>query len=196
MELFNPTGTAPDGSDIRKNFETWFAASIVSEGGAPIVVFHGSHQKFDRFDMDRSKDGAHFFTKDKEHAESFGPARAFVLSIQNPMFIHDDDLMNSWDAAHPDGMQDDRYLLPRDFVADFVEIAKSKGHDGLIIKDMGDRDISTDMYLPFDPAQIKSADFNNGLYDKGCADFTDASSELISAIVTEVEAPRRRMKSP
>lgn len=123
------------------------------EVGLPLVVFHGSRAKFDAFDMMLAKDGGHWFTPDAAHAASFGPVRAFHLSMSSPLVIDQDDLDAAWDREHPDGDQDERGLLPRDFVGDFVERAKSLGHDGLVIRDMGDRDISADMYLIFEASQ-------------------------------------------
>lgn len=122
-----------------------------------VLVYHGTYSKFDNFDMTKAKDGAHFFTHDQSHAESFGPAKAYIVSIQSAMEIDQNSLDEAWDREHPEGDQDHRYLLPRDFVEVFVVRAKAAGHDGLIIRDMGDRDIQTDMYLPFEPHQIKLA---------------------------------------
>jgi len=179
MNFENISGLAPDGTGKLQNFKSWFGESVVVEDAAPIIVYHGSHSTFDEFDMSRARDGAHFFTKDLEHAASFGKPGAFLLSIRDPLIIAEDDLLAAWDKEHPNGLQDDRNLLPRDFIVDFVKIAKESGRDGLIILDMGDRDISTDMYLPFSPSQIKSADKNNGLYDRDCADFTDRKSSRV-----------------
>lgn len=123
----------------------------------PILLYHGTHAKFDSFDMSKSRDGAHFFTDNESHAASFGVVRAYAVKMSNPMEIDQDALDAAWDRAHPDGEQDDRCLLPRDFVSDFVKQAKEAGHDGLIIREMGDRDIQADMFLPFTPEQIKLA---------------------------------------
>lgn len=123
----------------------------------PLILHHGTNAKFDSFDMTKSRDGAHFFTENESHAASFGVVRAYAVKMTNPMEIDQDALDAAWDKAHPDGEQDDRFLLPRDFVGDFVTQAKEAGHDGLIIREMGDRDIQADMFLPFTPEQIKLA---------------------------------------
>lgn len=124
---------------------------------AAIQLYHGTWATFDAFDMDKAKDGAHFFTDNQEHAASFGAARAYLVDIQNPMEIGQDDLDAEWDKNHPNGEQDERCLLPRDFVSVFVQRAKDAGHDALIVRQMGDRDIQADMYLPFKPEQIQPA---------------------------------------
>ncbi|CAB4165374.1 hypothetical protein UFOVP821_44, partial [uncultured Caudovirales phage] len=139
------------------------ASKVVDNQGNPLTVYHGTKSAagITTFDMSKAADGAHFFTPNQAHAETFGKTSAYRLDIQNPMEITQDDLEKAWDAEHPDGEQDDRNLLPRDFVAAFVEKAKAAGHDGLIIRGMADRDITSDMYLPFTPEQIKPADGYN-----------------------------------
>ena len=142
----------------QKQFDDWFSGSCASNNGQPISLFHGAKVDFDVFDFAKARDGAHWFTSVQEHAAFFGPyLKEFFVVIRNPMVIDQDDLDEAWDDAHPDGEQDDRYLLPRDFVTDFVEQAKSLGHDGLIILEMGDLDAQPDMYLPFTTDQIRLA---------------------------------------
>lgn len=146
-----------------EGFENWFGNSkVLDDDGGPLVVYHGSDTDFNIFDMSKSVDGAHWFTPNELHAESFGEARSFYIQMDNPLVIDQAILELAWDKEHPDGEQDDRSLLPRDFVEQFVLAAKQNGNDGLIIRDMGDRDIQSDMYLPFKPNQIKSATENNG----------------------------------
>lgn len=180
MELDPKTLTAifgdrpgPSGTVVSQNFVKWFGKSIaVDPVGSPLVVHHGSFAKFDSFNMKCSGDGAHFFTTDESHACTFGPSRSFFIKVENPMEITQDDLDLEWDKEHPDGEQDDRCLLPRDFVALFVDRAKAAGHDSLIVRDMGDREIETDMWLPFTPQQIKSTE-NAGAFDIHSPNFTD-----------------------
>lgn len=134
-------------------------ASVVTStgkaGGLPMVVYHGTNAKFSTFDMAKSRDGAHFFVANESHAASFGEVKAYLLKIENPLEISQDDLDEEWDKEHPGGEQDERCLLPRDFVHLFVKRAHMLGHDGLIIRQMGDRDIQADMYLPLSPDQIQ-----------------------------------------
>jgi hypothetical protein len=137
---------------------TWFAGSkVVEEEGKPLVVYHGTDESFDAFDMDKAVDGAHFFTPNESHAASFGDPKPYYVKMENPMEITQRDLDEAWDREHPDGEQDGRNLLPRDFVREFIERAKAEGHDGLVIREMADREIQADMYLPFNSAQIRSA---------------------------------------
>ena len=118
------------------------------------VLYHGTKVAFETFDFEKAADGAHYFTPIKEHAEHFGKVRAYRVAINNPLVINQDDLEKEWDKEHPEGEQDERYLLPRDFVDDFVMQAKVKGHDGLIIERFADLDFQTTVYLPLSADQI------------------------------------------
>lgn len=148
-------------------FKAWFGNSKARDAGdRPLVLHHGSSAHFEVFDMSKGLDGAHWFTPNLSHAESFGAwVQSVYVSIVNPLVISQENLNDAWDKEHPLGHQDDRNLLPRDFVKDFVAMAKERGHDGLIIKDMGDRDIQSDMYLPFTPKQIKSVMDGKGQFN-------------------------------
>jgi hypothetical protein len=181
-------------------FKAWFRNSVVvSEDGAPVSLFHGTRERFDVFDMSQAKDGAHFFTPLEEHAAFFGPTREFFIRIENPKIISQAALETAWDAEHPNGEQDERSLLPRDFVQSFVQAAKKAGHDGLIIDDMGDLDYCVRVYLPFAPNQIKSATENLGLFDDECPDVTDKTSchaALIGEDLTQMETKRGLRRRP
>jgi len=140
----------------QNEFAQWFAGSqVTANNGKPMLVYHGTYARFDTFDMDKARDGAHFFTDNPQHAGRFGVVSAYALSMSNPLVINQEYLEALWDEEHPDGEQDDRYLLPRDFVSVCVARAREAGHDGLIIRQMGDMDVEVDMYLPLDPGQIR-----------------------------------------
>ena len=138
-------------------FARWFGQSrAVDAHGQPLVLYHGTRAVFETFDTSKTQDDAHWFVADEDHAATFGPARPYVLRLLNPMVIHQDDLEAAMDedpASH-----DDDALLPRHYVADFVQVARRLGHDGLIIREMDDRDGQFDMYLAFEPEQILLAE--------------------------------------
>ena len=152
-------------------FKKWFGDSkVVDANGDPLVVYHGAKKKFNTFDMSKALDGAMWFATDPKHADFFAQGKegnvvATYLSLKNPMVISQSDLDSAWDVVHPDGEQDDRSLLPRDFVEDFVVKARAAGNDGLVIEDFGDLDFTTTVYLAFEPTQIKSATDNVGTFD-------------------------------
>lgn len=142
-------------TDIDDDLMTWMEDSKVLVNGEPLIVYHGTKQVFDEFNMDQASDGAHWFVADIDHAKHFGEVKAYCLAIGNPMEITQDDLELAWDDEHPEGEPDGRDLLPRDFVSDFVQTAKDRGHDGLIIRGMADLNTTQDMYLAFDAKQIR-----------------------------------------
>ena len=159
-------------------FKRWFEGSkVLDDQGKPRVVFHGSPNQFTVFDMSKAIDGAMWFATERGHAGFFadrkhrpgkeptGKLYEVYLAIRNPLVITQDQLEEAWSAEHPDDLQDERSLLPRDMVERFVQMAKEAGHDGLMIKGFGDLDFTTDVYLAFDPAQIKSATDNDGQFD-------------------------------
>lgn len=135
----------------------WFGKSVVKAAdGSPLEVWHGSTAKFKQFDFDKARDGAHFFTPDPLHAAFFGRARSFYLKIENPLVIDQEALESKWDELVNDGGESG--VLPRDMVAHFVKDARQRGHDGLIVRGMADLDLQSDVYLPFSPEQIRSAE--------------------------------------
>jgi hypothetical protein len=174
------------------SFDEWISNSKIKDiNNNAIVVYHGTNQAFNEFDMDKSRDGGHWFVADKSHAEHFGKVDAYYLAINNPMIISQDDLELEWDKEHPEGYPDDRDLLPRDFVADFVEKAKELGHDGLVIKGMADLNTAQDMYLAFSPGQIKrveSAHLNERDVDtnEGSAISESSTTLTESALMIEI----------
>lgn len=139
-----------------EDFAAWFGRSkVVDEAGQPLIVWHGTSEKFDVFDMGQARDGAHFFSASASHAAYFGDARGYYVKIENPKVISHTDLENRWDELVNDGGESG--VLPRDMVEHFVRDAKQEGRDGLIIKPLADLDLEADVYLPFTPAQIRPA---------------------------------------
>jgi hypothetical protein len=159
-----------DAAQVKEDAEKYrFPDSkVVDKSGKLLTVYHGSKTKFDTFDFEKAPDGAFFFTDNKAHAEVFGngSAKPYVVNITNPMTITGEDLETAWDEDHPEAFTEDGEFndewehddtLPRMYVDQFVEQAKKAGHDGLIIKEMPDFDVTPDMYLPFSPEQIAPA---------------------------------------
>jgi hypothetical protein len=134
----------------------WFNGSqITNPDGTPLLLYHGTNAKFQAFDFGRCRDGAPWFCTSDVHARSFGPiVKTVHLRSVNPLEISQEDLDAAWDAEHPSGDQDDRCLLPRDYVDTFETKARELGYDALIVRNMGDRDATVDMYLPLTAEQI------------------------------------------
>lgn len=174
MDLDNDDNSM-DGIDApataSREFQQWFGASVARDAeGKPLVVYHGSQDaRFtqeggdgifktlrQRYDVD-DPNAAFFFTSDERVAQTYmegkrafdrdaepGVVRAY-LSLVNPLVI--DNEGRSWKGTR-----------------DAVQAARAGGHDGLVIRNVVDdyntTKVSgpTDVYVVFDPAQIKSVD--------------------------------------
>jgi len=77
-------------------FSKWFKGSkIVNEDGSPMVVYHGTKKKFDKFTPDKmswqsiqSLQGAgYYFTDNEKQASGYGKPMKIMLSIKNPFML-------------------------------------------------------------------------------------------------------------
>lgn len=132
-------------------FKRWFGDSkAVDSAGKPLVVYHGTFERFDQFDATLSN-GAFFFSDNADVARNYGGSViggnliAAYLSLQNPLIV---------DAG---GKQGD--------IATHVNRAKDLGHDGLIVRNMDDVGGLQSQFVAFAPSQIKSATDNSGAFD-------------------------------
>ena len=139
-------------------FNRWFNGSkIVNEDGTPRVVYHGTNADFSEFKtsergifFSESPTVASNYTEYKRSADSVndGNVMPVYLSMQNPVTVE----FGSGKS-----------------LAAAVEEAKENGNDGVIVKGYPDtyrgNDVVADMYIVFEPSQIKSATGNQGTYD-------------------------------
>jgi len=146
-------------------FGRWFGDSkVVDENGDPLVVHHGTGEKFDAFSKDMvgtsfNQDArGFFFTDSRPEAEGYarntsyglprdtpGTVQDVYLSIRNPLVKEIDfDPIDAWDNNHKA----------------FQEEAARGGHDGITIKARK----GASMYVAFEPTQIKSI-YNRGTWD-------------------------------
>lgn len=162
------------------SFKKWFGDSrVVDDDGAPLVVYHGTAESFTDFATEKMgrnypTTGGHkgfFFTSspgtasvyaekpayaylNPDHPESadFGDGTANIvpvyLSLQNPIEIKT--------SQSPDKYFD----YNRDRLYDRADKA---GADGFIVRGTGK--FKRDLYVAFEPNQIKSAIGNNGEFD-------------------------------
>lgn len=151
-----------------KDFKPKDSSKVVNPDGTPKVVYHGTNAEFNVFDTKRhgqnywqskpSYKGGFFFTSDRQSAQNYaelaGGDRVVegYLNIKNPLEI------NAPSALRPA----DYYDIHAD---DIMRQADRDGHDGVIIK--GKRD---NLYIVFNPNQIKSATDNTGAFDPGNGD--------------------------
>jgi len=168
-------------------FRGWFGDSkVVDENGRPLVVYHGTPVRgLEVFEPDEASDianGGLWFTDDQRQAGRYadpdnrgrGEIMEVYVSLENPMVV--DAMAEASAIADQIGEQEPttwdeaaELLQYGDWSKDLVDQARSAGHDGLIIKNVGDAD-TIQKYLAthvvaFRPEQIKSATGNRGTYD-------------------------------
>lgn len=148
-----------------KTFREWFGKSkVVTEGGKPLVVYHGTAADVPTFDP--SKAGANYpstggqegfyFTDDSVIANQYAEQAGYssldggenvmpvYLSLQNPV------------ERKTSGSPDKYFDYNRDKI---LAAAAKAGADGVIVRG-GDRTL----YIAFKPEQIKSAVSNTGAF--------------------------------
>lgn len=146
-------------------FKRWFGDSkVVDEAGKPMVVFHGTNEDFDVFDIDRAGQASGFtdwgegfyFTDARDAAETYaddpdtGRVLQAYLKITNPAT---NEVVLSQEIQ--DILDDDMGFVS------MQEALEAKGYDGIQFthKD-GKRE-----FVAFRPEQVKSATDNNGNFD-------------------------------
>jgi hypothetical protein len=142
------------------DWETGVGSKIVDENGEPLLVFHNTAFKQDKF-----KGYVTYFTDQKEYAETFKGFKlngemmyATFLNIRNPYTVPSDRrLADAPEEVH--NQPGSKYYAPR--VA--KEGLEQEGHDGIIGTDAGQEGGKT--YVSFEPNQIKSVD-NKGTFLK------------------------------
>lgn len=182
------------------NFRSWFERSrVVDSYGRPLVVFHGTRfGDIEEFDTRRSI--GIFFTSDPAVADTYngwtysrgmmpigGTTYATFLSLQNPLEI--DGKGRGWLDIRGDGLCTD----------DLAVEASDRGFDGLIVRNVRDGSEISDIYVAFEPAQIKSALGNSGAFAKGSCSICDfppigRHGQLIK-VLSEVVSNRHRDES-
>ncbi len=161
-------------------FKKWFGDSKVLDAeGKPLVVYHGTSADFTFFSPAKKGENTgaksaregYWFSADATHAAGFNASRVgnnvvpAYLSLKNPLIVDH----GKFDAqeAHPLlSTQAEKLRLSS------IKKAKKKGHDGVVFKNTFDTFASgetgarrVDLYLAFEPTQIKSAIGNQGTYD-------------------------------
>ncbi|WP_303013557.1 LPD38 domain-containing protein, partial [Rodentibacter pneumotropicus] len=141
--------------------------------GEPLVVYHGSKNKFFIFDKDRQRVGwlakGFYFSPNKERTKYYGRSvKATFLNARNPFLTKGKD--NTYSEVKA------RYSPDEPLASDFTDILVENGHDGVFIDhwDMGE------IYTVFEPNQIKSATDNNG-------DFSSENDDIRYSIKQSVD---------
>jgi hypothetical protein len=155
-------------------FKNWFgdwendpenASKVIDENGEPLVVYHGTNNKFDSFDtkkigertLDASsskyKEDGFFFTNSMDSADYYsrigglsGNVLSTYLNIKNPLVIDNT------------GEYSDRYF------SNTIDNARNSQYDGVLFKNVDELQGVEDQYVAFNPSQIKSATGNTGAF--------------------------------
>lgn len=156
-------------------FKHWFGNSkVVDDNGDPLVVYHGTNKDFEIFRKGRvskgdnsfrrdanvgiwftqNSDAADYYTwPDKHNDKDGGQIYPVFLRIENPRIID-----FNGNIKNPD-----RISLA-------AKKAKEEGQDGIILKNVRDaantRTNPEDIFIVFNPKQIKSAIGNNGNFNQ------------------------------
>ncbi len=163
-------------------FWRWFGKSkVVDERGEPLVVYHGTAQKFTEFKADpdlHAEIPVYFFTPDIRYAEGYAGSSGHIipayLSVQKIFDTREKRCMNLMKKAlKDDGNQaweikayiEDYFCdgLPHWGNMDAVTVALANGFDGVVLCE---REGKYTSIVVFDPRQIKSATGNDGTWDK------------------------------
>ncbi len=89
-------------AEFNAAFRKWFGDSkVVDKKGNPLIVYHATDKRFDKFDIARCEFGCHF----GNHAQAMSIANnlgknhealgSYYLSIQNPLRLSDEGLWSS-----------------------------------------------------------------------------------------------------
>ena len=149
--IYNSTGERiAKSAEALRNFWRWFGDSkVVDEQGRPLVVYHGTNNVFDTFDIEKSNNGVfgkgfYFAFDDDEIPRSHGNIIMPVyLRIENPIY--------SWEEIKHKGYREQKWTVAqiRKEMQTSNKYDGVSGYEELFVKD---------------PTQIKSVD-NRGTYD-------------------------------
>lgn len=174
-------------------FKRWFGDSkVVDADGKPLVVYHGTDQKFSEFKKSQDREpgdyGAGFYlTGDKALAQGYAEKRAGVAggpvvmplyaSIQNPFIVNIDTNLT-------EAQQKFKPIRDKEQAARFTESLIAQGYDGVIVKLRDIDDITGQIefemieeVVAFRPEQIKSAIGNSGTFDPASSNILEQSGD-------------------
>jgi hypothetical protein len=167
-------------------------SKVVDEGGEPLVVYHGTTKDFNQFGStgtrstyDAGYSGRGYYFGSSDTASTYagtgplakGPApgganvKPVYLSMQNPLVIQevkggDDQIVAVAKALGINLPQEVNGINAKRLVPtisdDITKALKGRGHDGVIYRWSGGREIE---YMVPDSTQIKSATGNRGTFD-------------------------------
>lgn len=168
----SPQKQEPKPNPISKESLLWFQGSkIVDEQGNPKVVYHGTEEKFDRFEA--GEFGFHFGDKDAADMFSSDPDR-YLLKIKNPIRLKD---LGTWEPKRVLDAVVEELRMPRNKVAQILRDTE-KLRKGMAQDLEQDEDIVTNRkayYKWAEPARkfIKSLGYDGIVYRNEAEGFAD-----------------------
>ena len=171
-------------------FKKWFgdwendpdnASKVVDENGEPLVVYHGTKEQFNEFDID--KVGVHtdsgmfgrgfYFSNDFNYANTYanrggnnGVIIYSFLKIINPLFINSK--IDIPEMPKPKTIEQ-MMVADKIYSKNFRDYLINKKYDGVISK-LGYKNIKLGEYVALYPYQIKLADGTNTTFDSNNPD--------------------------
>lgn len=154
----------------KSNLMKWFGNSkVVAADGQPLVVYHGSDEKFDTFDTEpqgknhwQSNSEAHgggfFFADKKRYVKMHKEVYPVYLKMENPLVEFASDYYYAVDKFDSNS-------------AMYLREAKLNGHDGIIMSSP-----TGSMYVVFEPNQIKSISAKS--FDSSSATIYESESDI------------------
>jgi hypothetical protein len=177
---------------LTPEFRTWFGAStVVDENGKPQVVYHGTADSFDSFDLEHPnrKDTGWlgtgvYATTNPQTASSYsnlkgGRAAPNVMPLyarlENPYHATQRDKERLHLISHNKGAEAGRAAAD-----EWTAELKAKGHDGVILEyrasEVGESNAGREIVV-FDPAGVKSATGNRGTFDPKSSNILEQTFE-------------------
>ncbi|MGN1419672.1 MAG: LPD23 domain-containing protein, partial [Acutalibacteraceae bacterium] len=147
---------------------------LLNENGTPMILYHGTFDNFTEFKQSelRSREGSFFFAQNKEDAEAYGDnIMPVYVKLNNPIDYND--------------MPSEIYRLTDK--KSQVEALKKLGYDGWI----ADMDTGWGEVSAFYPEQIKSAEINQGTFNKENPDIRYSLRHSLG--ITELEKQNKSL---
>jgi hypothetical protein len=153
-----------------KEFKQWFGDSkVVDADGKPMVVYHGTGKDFSEFKYNPAKAIGIWTARNPEIASQYADISSrggdspsvypVYLSIKNPASRKD--YLRTRKIAEAKSIKESRWS---DHDARHRQLLIDEGFDGIYLQNTT-KDPEQDVYIAFEPTQIKSATGNKGTFD-------------------------------
>ncbi len=161
-----------------KSFKNWFGDSkVVDKDGNPLVVYHGTNNEFDVFNIGTPKSapgnfrGVYFVDNEREAKDYGEKTKAVYLRITNPLIGHP---YEEYAKSKGIDYHANRFTITKDEVEKWILENK---FDGIIRPAKTQYNLEGSEYIVFSPNQIKSATGNNGDFDSSNPNITKSIEE-------------------